>query len=88
MDRREERGVPPLFRKGAIVYNMRHGEMLQHRGAVLPGRTLHVAGYLDHLGLPEGWMAVFDDDASKSWDEKIFTRDEVVDGKTLHIIGL
>ena len=47
-----------------------------------------LAGYLDHLGLPEGWMAVFDDDASKSWDEKIFTRDEVVDGKTLHIIGL
>ena len=47
-----------------------------------------LAGYLDHLGLPEGWMAVFDDDASKSWDEKIFTRDEVVDGKTIHVIGL
>ncbi|MBP5227970.1 MAG: ATP-binding protein [Kiritimatiellae bacterium] len=47
-----------------------------------------LVGYLDHLGLPEGWMAVFDDDASKSWEEKIYTRDEIVDGKTIHIIGL
>ena len=47
-----------------------------------------LAGYLDHLGLPEGWMAVFDDDSSKSWDEKIFTRNEIVDGKTIHFIGL
>ena len=47
-----------------------------------------LVGYLDHLKLPEGWMAIFDDDASKSWDEKIYTRDEVVDGKTLHFIGL
>ena len=47
-----------------------------------------LVGYLDHLKLPEGWMAIFDDDASKSWDEKIYTRDEIVDGKTIHFIGL
>ena len=47
-----------------------------------------LAGYLDTLGLSEGWMAVFDDDASKSWDEKIYLRDMSVDGKTLHIVGL
>ena len=47
-----------------------------------------LVGYLDHLGLSEGWMAVFDDDSSKSWDEKIYTRDEVVDGKIIHFIGL
>ena len=35
-----------------------------------------------------GWMAIFDDDASKSWDEKIYTRDIEIDGKTLHLIGL
>ena len=33
-------------------------------------------------------MAIFDDDASKSWDEKIYTRDEIVAGKTIHFIGL
>ena len=47
-----------------------------------------LVGYLDHLKLPEGWMAVFDDDKDKSWDEKIYTRDETVDGKTIHFIGL
>ena len=47
-----------------------------------------LVGYLDHLKLPEGWMAIFDDDASKTWDEKIYTRDEVIGGKTIHYIGL
>ena len=47
-----------------------------------------LAGYLDHLGLTEGWMAVFDDDASKSWDEKLYVRDIEFGGKTLHIVGL
>ena len=47
-----------------------------------------LVGYLDHLGLSEGWMAVFDEDMSKSWDEKIYNRDITLDGKTLHVIGL
>ena len=47
-----------------------------------------LAGYLDTLGLAEGWMAIFDEDMSKPWDEKIYTRDMALDGKTLHLIGL
>ena len=47
-----------------------------------------LGGYLDHLGLSEGWMAVFDEDKSKPWDEKIFTRDRAFDGKAIHVIGL
>ena len=47
-----------------------------------------LVGYLDRLGLPEGWMAVFDEDKAKPWDEKLYVRDETVEGKTLHIIGL
>jgi len=47
-----------------------------------------LAGYLDHLGLSEGWMAVFDEDMSKPWDEKIYNRDIELAGKTLHIVGL
>ena len=43
---------------------------------------------LPFVNNPGGWMAIFDDDASKSWDEKIYTRDEIVDGKTIHYIGL
>ena len=47
-----------------------------------------LAGYLDTLGLSEGWMAVFDEDKEKSWDEKIYNRDIQFNGKTLHIVGL
>ena len=47
-----------------------------------------LAGYLDTLGLAEGWMAVFDEDMTKPWDEKIYSRDEEFDGKTLHLVGL
>ena len=46
------------------------------------------AKYLDSLGLPEGWMPIFEKSGEKSWDEKIYNRDVVVDGKTIHVIGL
>ena len=47
-----------------------------------------LASYLDSLGLAEGWMPVFDDDADKPWDERLYTRDETFDGKTIHVVGL
>jgi hypothetical protein len=47
-----------------------------------------LAGYLDKLELPEGWMAIFDVETSKSWEERLYCRDEEFDGKTLHLIGL
>ena len=47
-----------------------------------------LAGYLDGLGLAEGWMAVFDDGKEKSWDEKLYNRDVEFNGKTLHVVGL
>ncbi len=47
-----------------------------------------LAGYLDALGLPEGWMAVFDEDPAKPWEEKLYNRDVPFAGKTLHVVGL
>ena len=47
-----------------------------------------LADYLGTLGLSEGWMPIFDEDKSKSWDEKLYTRDIEFGGKALHIIGL
>ena len=47
-----------------------------------------LAGYLDGLGLAEGWMAIFDDGKEKSWDEKLYNRDVEFNGKTLHVVGL
>ena len=46
------------------------------------------AKYLDSLGLAEGWMPIFEKSKEKSWDEKIFTRDETFGGKTIHVVGL
>ena len=46
------------------------------------------AKYLDDLGLSEGWMPIFDKSKDKSWDEKIYTRDQTFNGKTIHVIGL
>ena len=46
------------------------------------------AKYLDSLGLAEGWMPIFEKSSEKTWDEKIYSRDETVDGKTIHVIGL
>ena len=47
-----------------------------------------LAGYLDKLGLSEGWMAVFDENNSKPWEEKLYSHDIEFNGKTLHLIGL
>ncbi len=46
------------------------------------------ADYLDRLGLAEGWMPVFDDDKSKTWEERLYNRDEAFGGKTIHVVGL
>ena len=46
------------------------------------------AKYLDALGLAEGWMPIFEKSKEKTWDEKIYSRDEIVDGKTIHVVGL
>ena len=46
------------------------------------------AKYLDSLGLSEGWMPIFEKSKEKTWDEKIYSREVTVDGKTIHVVGL
>ncbi len=45
-------------------------------------------GYLDRMGLTEGWLAVFDRDPSVSWEAKLTWQTLVSEGKTVHIVGL
>ena len=45
-------------------------------------------GYLDRLGLAEGWLAVFDRDPAVSWEAKLTWQSIVLEGKTLHLVGL
>ena len=44
--------------------------------------------HLSFVNNREAWMPVFDKSKTKTWDEKIYTRDEVLNGKTIHVLGL
>jgi hypothetical protein len=51
-----------------------------------PDKALsQVRGYVDRLGVDEGWLVVFDPDMAKPWDEKISHEDRTVDGKPIHV---
>jgi type II secretory pathway predicted ATPase ExeA len=45
------------------------------------------AGYMDTLGCNEGWMVVFDRRTTVKWEDKIYTKKETVNGKTITVIG-
>jgi hypothetical protein len=44
--------------------------------------------YMDSFGCSEGWLAVFDQRSTISWEEKIYLKKETVDGKTVTVVGL
>ena len=46
-----------------------------------------ICGYMDRLGVNEGWLVVFDPDLSKPWEGKIYTKDLPWNGKTVHLVG-
>ena len=41
---------------------------------------------MDRLGVPEGWLVVFDPDLTKPWEGKISSADIFQDGKAVHVI--
>ncbi|MCL2512072.1 MAG: ATP-binding protein, partial [Bacteroidales bacterium] len=43
--------------------------------------------YMDTLNCNEGWLVAFDRDNEKSWDERIYQKREVVNGKTVNVFG-
>jgi hypothetical protein len=45
------------------------------------------ADYMDTLGCDEGWIVVFDRRKTVKWDDKIYTKKETVNGKTITIVG-
>jgi Holliday junction resolvase len=68
--------------KYPIELKLRRGEKTRSQGVE---QTLR---YMDAYGAREGWLAIFDRDTGKSWDEKIYMEKETIDGKTVTIIGL
>ena len=45
------------------------------------------ASYMEILGCDKGWLVVFDRRKTPSWDERLFVRKELVNGKTVTIYG-
>jgi hypothetical protein len=45
------------------------------------------ARYMDTLDCNEGWIMVFDRRTTVGWDDKIYTRKETVNGKTITVMG-
>jgi hypothetical protein len=46
-----------------------------------------LSSYMDKTGSSTGWLVLFDKDAKKPWDEKIYTREEAVNGRKIVIAG-
>jgi hypothetical protein len=43
--------------------------------------------YMDKIGSDTGWLVVFDRNAKKRWEEKIFMKEESVNGKRIVVVG-
>ena len=43
---------------------------------------------MDKQDAAMGWLCIFDRDPKKSWEEKISMRRELVEGKSITIVGL
>jgi hypothetical protein len=56
-------------------------ETVIERGVAQLGR------YLDTVGLKEGWLVVFDVRPDRSWEERLWSQEVVVDGKRVVVLG-
>jgi len=65
----------------ALELKVRHRPTTEAKGLV------QLAGYLDTLGLDEGWLVLFDQRADVPWEERVFTRTEAVGPRRIHVIG-
>jgi len=46
-----------------------------------------ISEYMDIFGSKEGWLVFFNRNPEISWDEKIYYRQESVEGKVVHVFG-
>ena len=44
--------------------------------------------HLSFVNNREAWMPIFDNSITETAAAEIYTRDEVLDGKTIHVLGL
>ena len=46
-----------------------------------------IAEYADKCGSDSGWLVIFDRDTKKSWDDKIYVKEENLNGKRIFVAG-
>ena len=44
--------------------------------------------YIDTFGCKEGWLVSLDQRVSKTWEEKIYKNQEIVDGTVINVFGI
>jgi len=44
--------------------------------------------YMDTFGCTQGWLVIFDQRAETSWNDKIYLKKEVIEGKTVTVVGM
>ena len=54
----------------------------------LPEGLTQTAEYMDTMNASEGHLVIFDPSKTKTWEEKIFQRDETVGNKIIHVWGM
>ena len=62
----------------------RHASLQRVRGEGLQ----QIAGYLDAVGVTEGWLLIFDQRAGMSWEERLTVEDVDVGGKLVRVRGM
>ena len=48
---------------------------------------VQLSGYMDKVGEKSGWLVLFENDTEKPWDEKIYMKKEIMDGKEITVAG-
>ena len=76
-----EAAAPP--RRYVIECKILHGGL----GATIREGARQTLDYMDRCGAESGHLVVFDRDPGKSWEEKIFRREESLDGRTVAVWG-
>ncbi|MDR2287484.1 MAG: AAA-like domain-containing protein, partial [Prevotellaceae bacterium] len=64
-------------------------ELKIHRGnKYLQKGFTQIVKYMAVFGSNEGWLVVFDHRSTVKWEDKIYMKKEIVDGKTVTIVGV
>ena len=69
------------------VFELKRVTARRSREQVVLEGTRQLGGYLDGLGIEEGWLIVFDARAGGTWEERLWAEDVQVGGRLLHLRG-